>query len=184
MGRNAGTLARGRRFSGWWLGLAAAGAAALAGGRAWRRRRAGPRLVGDVMVRPAVTLSVDATIMEAARRMAEANVGMLPVTADGVLRGVVTDRDLVVRAVANGADPSAVTAGECMTTEAIAARPDWTVDEAMRVMAACQIGRLPVVDEANRVIGMVSLSTLALRGPGGEALETAREVARRSARAA
>jgi CBS-domain-containing membrane protein len=67
----------------------------------------------------------------------------------------------------------------------VSARPDWTVSDAMRVMSECQIGRLPVTDEHRRVIGIVTLGSLALRSKEeDDALETAQEVSRRSARAA
>ena len=70
------------------------------------------------------------------------------------------------------------------THSLIAARPDWPVQRAMETMATHQIGRLPVIDENDRVIGIITLSSLALRSPQQtEALDTAKQVSRRSARA-
>jgi CBS domain-containing protein len=178
-----GGLARGRGPY-LWLGAAAAATAAAA----WlgqRSARARTGKVRDVMIPHVVTIHADATLVEAAHRMKEANVGVLPVVEGGVLRGIVTDRDLVVRAIAEGADPARTRVVECATRDLVCARPDSPLEEAMEVMAECQIGRLPVVDEGNRVVGIVTLSSMALRSrESDEALDTAREVSRRSARQA
>lgn len=141
--------------------------------------------VNEVMIRDVVTIDASGTLLEAAELMRDANVGMLPVMDEDVLRGIVTDRDLVVRAMTRDVRPSEVRVSECLSEPPRCAEPDWTVDEAMEEMALQQVGRLPVVDASGRVIGVVTLSSLALRSPKQrEALETAQEVSRRSARAA
>ena len=137
------------------------------------------------MVRGVVTIEASATLVEAARRMREANVGVLPVVEDGAVRGVLTDRDLVVRAIAGEADPRATRVGDCATAEPLVAHTDWDADEALELMARHQVGRLPVVDVDDRPIGIVTLSSLALRAREDEdALAAAKEVSRRSARGA
>jgi len=167
-------------------GLAAAATAGLLAGLFLRRGGAGSaRTVRDVMVEGVLTIDAEATMLEAAQLMREGNVGALPVVEHGRLRGIITDRDLVVRGIAEGADPSMTRVGECATWDIICARADSPIEEAMEVMGECQVGRLPVVDTDNRVIGIVTLSSLALRASTpDEALETAQEVAKRSARAA
>jgi len=141
--------------------------------------------VNEVMIRDVVTMDASGTLLEAAELMRDANVGMLPVMDEDVLRGIVSDRDLVVRAMTRDVRPSEVRVSECLSEPPRCAEPDWTVDEAMEEMARQQVGRLPVVDTSGRVIGVVTLSSLALRSPKQqEALETAQEVSRRSARAA
>jgi CBS domain-containing protein len=141
--------------------------------------------VQDIMVRDVVTIDASATLLEAARLMRDANVGMLPVMEAGVVRGIVTDRDLVVRAMSQAIHPSGVSVSECLSEPPRCAEPDWSLDEAMDEMAQQQVGRLPVVDSAGGVIGVVTLSSLALRSrKQQETLETAQEVARRSERAA
>ena len=164
-----------------WLALGAAAAAVplvLA-----RRAGDGGRRVRDVMVRDVVTIDSSATLRDAAERMRETNVGVLPVMEWGQVRGVVTDRDLVVRGIARGADPATTRVVECMTDRIVCAGADWTVDDARAVMAKGQVGRLPVVDDRNRLLGIVTLGSLALRSRDEEdTLETAREVSRRSAR--
>jgi CBS domain-containing protein len=142
-------------------------------------------LVKEIMVTDVVEIDAASTVLDAARQMRDANIGMLPVLEDGRLCGVVTDRDLVVRAMAEGVEPGMVPVREFLTEGVIAANPDWTTDRAMQTMAAAKLGRLPVVDDRARVVGIVTLSSLVLRGRDREeALETAKEVSRRSARRA
>jgi CBS domain-containing protein len=139
--------------------------------------------IADVMVQDVVTIDASATLVEAAQRMREANVGVLPVLQDGVVRGVLTDRDLVVRAIAQEADPRTTRVGDCATVEPVMAHADWDADQALEVMARHQVGRLPVVDADARPVGIVTLSSLALRTrEDDEALSAAKEVSRRSAR--
>jgi CBS domain-containing protein len=171
-----------------WLWLLVGGAAGAAAMLASRRARGavawGARRVEDVMVHDVETIDASASLLQAAQRMRDANVGVLPVVEGGRLRGVLTDRDIVVRGVARGTDPSSLRAGEVASRDLVAARPDWPVQQAMDTMAMHQIGRLPVVDDSERVVGIVTLSSLALRSARqDEALDTAKEVSRRSARA-
>lgn len=162
-------------------GILVTGIALLAAGAVRRRRRK----VEAVMVRHVVTVDAQASVLEAARRMRDDNVGVLPIIDNGRLVGVVTDRDLVVRVLARGAEVSTTRIGDCASTTVVSARPHWSAEEALRVMRECRIGRLPVVDDDHKLVGIVTLSSLALRTPDDdESLETAREVSRRSARAA
>lgn len=150
-------------------------------------RHGGPRgaKVEDVMVSDLVTIDGEATLGEAAALMADNNIGVLPVIEGGKLAGVLTDRDLVIRAMARGADPRSTRVSECASRDLVCARADWSIDDAMEVMSDAQVGRLPVLDEDDRVVGIVTLSSLALRSrKQGEALQTAKDVAKRSARAA
>ena len=141
--------------------------------------------VKDVMIRDVVTIEASATLLQAAEQMRDANVGMLPVMESDTLRGIITDRDLVVRAMARDVRPSDARVEECLSEPPRCAEPDWSLDEAMEEMARQQVGRLPIVDGGGRVIGVVTLSSLALRSPKQqETLETAQEVSRRSTRAA
>lgn len=168
------------------LGLATAASVILVPVLARRLKRAGGRngrTVREVMIPDVLTVDGSATVVEAAQKMQAANIGVLPVVQDGVLRGMVTDRDLVVRAIARGANPATTRVADCATRDIVCARAESTIDEAREVMADYQVGRLPVVDESNRVIGIVTLGSLALRSKeGDETLRAATEVSRRSAR--
>jgi CBS domain-containing protein len=140
-------------------------------------------LVRDIMVQDVVTIDASASLLDAARQMRDANVGMLPVLADRRLRGIITDRDLAVRAMAQGIDPGSVPVTEFLSNRLITARPEWSTDQAMSMMANAHVGRLPVVDDSGGVLGVVTLSSLVLRSRDQEAaLEAAKEVSRRSAR--
>ena len=142
------------------------------------------RQVKDVMIGEVMTIEASATLLDAAQQMRDANIGMLPVMEDGTLRGVITDRDLVVRAMSRDARASEMKVSECLSEPPRYAEPDWDVDDAMVEMARQRVGRLPVVD-AGAIVGVVTLSSLALRSPQQqETLQTAREVSRRSARMA
>jgi predicted transcriptional regulator len=168
-----------------WLGVGVLAATVAA----TMMRNSGSRLrskrVSDVMVKNVLTIEGSASLQEAAQRMREANVGVLPVVEAGRLRGLVTDRDLVIRGMARGMDAAQTPVRYVATEDLARARPEWTVDDAMQVMSDAQIGRLPVVDEDDRVLGIVTLSSLALRSRDEhDTLETAKEVSRRSSRIA
>lgn len=149
------------------------------------RKARGHRKVKDVMIADVVTIEASATLLEAAEQMRDANIGMLPVMEDGVLRGIVTDRDMVVRGMSRDVRPSEAQVAEYLSEPPRYAEADWSVEEAMAEMAQQHVGRLPVVDDAGRIIGVVTLSSLALRSQKQqETLATAQEVSRRSARSA
>src|SRR5918995_2908439 len=104
---------------------------AITGGQSTARRRAPRRkpsasgrrapTVRDVMVTDVVTIEPAATLVDAARMMEQSNVGMLPVRDDGELRGVITDRDIVVRAVVRNVDASTTPVGDCLTPDLVLA---------------------------------------------------------------
>jgi CBS domain-containing protein len=137
------------------------------------------------MVDEVVTIDPSATLADAARQMRDHNVGILPVIVAGELAGVITDRDLVVRALAEGADPTLTVVGGFASGAPISVRPDTGLAETMEIMAECQVGRLPVVDQDNRLVGIVTLGSLALRSrQEAETLHAAQAASQRSARAA
>ncbi len=119
--------------------------------------------VRELMSGPAIRIAPGEPVTVAARTLEYYNVGVLPVCGyDGQLRGVVTDRDLVIRCLAAGRQPGQTQVGEIMTTRVVAVRPDTEVSAAARLMAREQIRRLPVV-ENGKLCGMVSLGDLAGR---------------------
>jgi CBS domain-containing protein len=137
------------------------------------------------MVADVVTIDPSSSLAAAARAMREANVGMLPVVDRDRVVGIITDRDIVVRAVAGGADPATTRVGQCLSDGVIPAHPDWWTEQAIVTMAQAQVGRLPVLDDDDRLVGVVTLSSMAFRSREKDvALEAAQEVSRRSAREA
>lgn len=124
--------------------------------------------IRDIMTRGVETVTSDVTIHTAARMMDDLNVGVLPVCDGTRLIGMITDRDITVRATAAGRAPDECRVGEVMTEELRYCFEDTALDEALRQMTALQIRRLPVVDQQRRLVGMVSLGDIAT-GTGNDA---------------
>jgi CBS domain-containing protein len=117
--------------------------------------------VRDVMTRGVETVMPDTTIADVARRMRDLDVGSLPVYDGSRLLGIVTDRDLSVRATAAGKDPNATHVREVMSPELAWVFEDDSADAAAKVMRERQIRRLPVLDRSDRLVGVVALADLA-----------------------
>lgn len=118
----------------------------------------------------------DQTIGEAARVMAEADIGSLPVGENGKLVGMITDRDIVVRGIALGRDAQ-TPVRDVMTSDVKYCHDDEDVSDVARNMAELGVRRLPVVDRDKRLVGMVALSNVAYGGDGDCANEMLRGVA-------
>jgi CBS domain-containing protein len=115
------------------------------------------------MTRNPVTVPADATIVDAARLMRDRDIGPLIVVDSDRVQGIVTDRDIVVRAVADGRDPSSVTIGEVCSEDVETISPDEPISDAVRRMEQRDVRRLPVV-EGGRPVGIVSMGDLAVEG--------------------
>ena len=117
--------------------------------------------VRDLMNPSVVSITPSESASLAARLLSRHNVGSLPVCGeDGGLRGIVTDRDLVLRCLAPGEDPKRLPVGDIMTHSCAWVSPGAELSEAAAVMASAQVRRLPVVDN-HKVVGMLSLGDLA-----------------------
>jgi CBS domain-containing protein len=103
-------------------------------------------------------------VVEAAKLMKSENVGSLPVTDGDRLVGVVTDRDIVVRVVAEGKDVQAAKVGEIASRDLVTIDPQQDLDEALRLMAQHQVRRLPVVEEDGRLVGILAQADIAQQG--------------------
>jgi CBS domain-containing protein len=128
------------------------------------------RQVREVMTSTPQTASTSATLRDAARLMADGDIGAVVVVdeRDAVL-GILTDRDIAVRAVAQGRDPATTSVGDVHTRNLLALAPTDTVHEAMRMMREHNVRRLPVVTDG-RAIGMVSIGDLAVETDPGSVL--------------
>ena len=124
------------------------------------------RTARDVMTPDATFAPENATAADAARMMADDDIGALPVCdADGRLSGVVTDRDLAVKIVAEGRDPDSVRLSELLDGgEVVTIGADDTAEEAIRTMKDHAVRRLPVID-GNALVGMVSQADIAKNLP-------------------
>jgi CBS domain-containing protein len=121
--------------------------------------------VKDVMHRGVVCVEPTATVKEIAIRMRDSDIGAIPVRADGRLVGIITDRDVACRGVADKADIGKMTAQEIMSKHVVCCSPDDDLDLAIDAMEASQIRRLPVTDSHKKIVGMLSLGDLS-RGVG------------------
>jgi CBS domain-containing protein len=115
-------------------------------------------------------ITPDITLKDAAQRMRDQDIGCLPVGENDRLVGMLTDRDLVCRAVAQGFDAATTQVADVMTKGITWCFDDETMDDVVERMEQKQIHHIPVLDRQKRMIGILSLSDLALRGP--EALST------------
>ena len=133
------------------------------------------RTVRSVMSAPVQTIDADARVEAAARRLRDANVGILPVVEGGAVVGVVTDRDLVVRVLAAGRDPTATAVREVMTAGVVACREDDDLPTVAARMVRSRVRRLIVVGRDGALAGVVSVDDLATLGarPAAAAAEAA-----------
>jgi len=118
----------------------------------------------EIMTPQVDTISPDATAEDASTKMKDLNVGAIPVCDEDGLIGMLTDRDLVVRVMAQRRDPKAVRVGEAMTPEVSYCFEDDDVEKAARVMSQKQIRRLPILSSSKKLVGIVSLGDLAVHG--------------------
>lgn len=116
--------------------------------------------VREAMTRLVDSIRADQTIAEAAILMAERDIGALPVLAQGKLAGIVTDRDLVIRGVAEQL-PSDTPLSDVMTAKVHCCYPDDDIDDALRIMADEQVRRVPVCDGSGMLVGMITLADAA-----------------------
>lgn len=133
---------------------------------------------GDVMTRGATCIEAEDTLRHAARLMRDHGIGALPIrSADGSLIGMVTDRDIVLRCLANGEDPDEVTAGSLATGELQTVDAEDPIVDVLSIMRRHQIRRLPVMGDGNPV-GMISMSDLVAALPPDEIADLTQAVFR------
>jgi CBS domain-containing protein len=125
-------------------------------------------VVREVMTVVPTAVSPNVTARDAAKVLAECDVGPLPVVDGELLVGIVTDRDLVVRVLADDRDPAVTTVGEIASKEVVTVEPDVDLDVALGLMASRQVRRLPVVEEG-RLVGILSAVDVEAARPFGEA---------------
>ncbi|MEU9208009.1 CBS domain-containing protein [Streptomyces sp. NPDC048415] len=117
--------------------------------------------VRDIMTGSPVTVEPQTSVTAVARLMRDQNIGAVLVTEDDRLRGLVSDRDLVVRALAEGGDPEQTTVAKACSEDLVTVSPDEDLDHAVELMREHSIRRIPVVDDGHPV-GIVSLGDMAM----------------------
>jgi CBS domain-containing protein len=124
----------------------------------------------DIMTGSVKTATRDTTLRDVAAMMRDGDMGSVPVIDGEILVGIVTDRDIVVRAIAEGKSPD-TPVSEAMTTEIFSVKPDDFVFEAIRLMGDKQVRRIPVVNEDGSLAGIIAMADIALE------MEDEREIA-------
>jgi CBS domain-containing protein len=117
--------------------------------------------IRDAMTENPRSIGASASVVEAARLMREEHIGSLPVTEDGRLVGIITDRDITTRVVAESAVPETTSVSDVYSHDLISVEPNNDLEEALQLMARHQVRRLPVV-ENDRLVGMVAQADIAL----------------------
>jgi len=132
--------------------------------------------VRDAMTQDPRSIGPSVSVVEAARLMREGDIGSLPITDDEKLVGMITDRDITTRVVAEAADPNQTAVGDVYSRDLISVEPDEDLEDALGLMARHQVRRLPVV-ENGRLVGIVAQADIALKenDKAGELLEAISE---------
>jgi CBS domain-containing protein len=118
--------------------------------------------IRDAMTEDPRSIGASESVVEAARLMRDEHIGSLPVTEGGRLIGMITDRDLTTRVVAEAAVPETTSVGDVYSRDLISVEPNNDLEEALQLMARHQVRRLPVV-ENGRLVGMVAQADIALK---------------------
>jgi CBS domain-containing protein len=129
-------------------------------------RRVKPAKCRDIMTKDPVFCQASDTVVIAATLMKKHNIGALPVLGNlrgKKLVGIITDRDLAMKVVAEGLDPNAITVDQAMSRPVVTCSPDDRYQKALDLMERHQIKRIPAIDNSGRVVGMISEADVALR---------------------
>ncbi|HEX6930409.1 MAG TPA: CBS domain-containing protein [Gammaproteobacteria bacterium] len=138
--------------------------------------------IQDIMTADPACCTPEMRIRDVARLMLDNDCGEIPVVDDMDsmhLVGVVTDRDIAIRAVAEGKDPTTTNIADIMSSSVVSAKLDDSVEECVELMEENQIRRIPIVDAQGRCCGIVAQADIALRGDSKDTAEVVRDVSRR-----
>ena len=137
-----------------------------------------PKTVREVMSSKLCSIDTDKTVAYAAKMMRDEDVGIAPIVEGDRLVGVLTDRDIAVRVVAEGRDPEQVKVTEIASRDLVTLDPQQDLDEALRLMARHQVRRLPVVEEDGRLVGVVAQADVAQRADEQRTGEVVEQISR------
>ena len=132
--------------------------------------------IRDIMTSNPSTIEPNKTVVDAARIMKQEDAGVVPVTENGRLTGMVTDRDIAIRVVADGKDPQSTPVREVASKDLVTVDPQQDLDEALRLMAKHQVRRLPVVEEDGRLVGVVAQADVARVGDDTKTGQVVQEI--------
>ena len=132
--------------------------------------------IREIMTANPSTVEPDQSVVEAAKIMKQEDAGVVPVTENGRLTGMVTDRDIAIRVVAEGKDPQSTVVREVASKNLVTIDPQQDLDEALRLMAKHQVRRLPVVEEDGRLVGVVAQADVAREGDDTQTGQVVEEI--------
>ena len=136
------------------------------------------KTIREVMTSNPKTVEATEPVAAAAKIMRDEDVGIVPIVEGERLVGTVTDRDIAIRVVAEGMDPSSTTVREIASTQLVTIDPQQDLDEALRLMAQHQVRRLPVVEEDGRLVGVVAQADVARAGEDAKTGQVVEEISR------
>ena len=122
------------------------------------------QIIRDVMTSDPCTIDAEQSVAYAAKMMREEDVGLAPVVEGDKLIGMLTDRDIAIRVVAEGRNPEQVKVADVASKQVVTIDPQQDLDEALRIMAKHQVRRLPVVEEDGKLVGVVAQADIAREG--------------------
>ena len=132
--------------------------------------------IKDVMTSNPCSIDADKSVAYAAKMMRDEDVGLAPIVEDDKLIGILTDRDIAIRVVAEGRDPGQVKVRDVASKQVVTIDPQQDLDEALRIMAKHQVRRLPVVEEDGRLVGVVAQADVAREGDDKETGQLVQEI--------
>jgi CBS domain-containing protein len=132
--------------------------------------------IREVMTSNPSTIESDKSVADAARIMKQEDAGVVPVTENGRLTGMVTDRDIAIRVVAEGKDAQSTPVREVASKNLVTVDSQQDLDEALRLMAKHQVRRLPVVEEDGRLVGVVAQADVARHGDDAKTGQVVQEI--------
>jgi CBS domain-containing protein len=138
----------------------------------------GQHKVADVMTPNPQTIEPSTPVIEAARLMAKEDIGPVPIVDGDRVIGILTDRDIATRVVAEGKDPQSTTAGDVASKQLVTIDPEQDLDEAARLMAQHQVRRLPVCEEDGRLVGILAQADVAAEAPAEQAGQVVSEISK------
>ena len=131
--------------------------------------------VREIMSSKVISIEPQSSVKDAALLMNKNNIGAVPVVENGSIKGMLTDRDIVLRCVAEGRDATTVKVKEICSGGAVSVKPEQSVKDAMHIMSAEQVRRLPVIDDG-KLVGMLSFADIARESSGMELAEAISEI--------
>jgi CBS domain-containing protein len=136
------------------------------------------KTIREVMTSSPCTIDADKDIAYAAKMLRDEDVGVAPIVEGDQLVGVLTDRDIAIKVVAEGKDPQTTKVRDIASKDIVTIDPQQNLDEALRLMAQHQVRRLPVVEEDGKVVGIVAQADIALAGDDTKTGEVVEQISR------